>query len=247
MIFLIVYFIIGLSITIDAIKEGVTMPKKWYVILCILWFPLLIICYIHDIFLRIIGFHNQTFFRATDNDDIEAIRKLLKYTFEDPSENNDYAIRMASQRGNAEIVRLLLVDKRINPNILDDYPCRIACRNGHTEVVKLLLQNDKVNPANNNNESIMWASANGYIDVVELLLKDKRVDPTAADNSTIVWALQSGFMNIVKLLLNEERIINAYCLDENINELLTFIKNKGKIYDNLSEEDKLYIKMKWDI
>ena len=62
----------------------------------------------------------------------------------DPSEDGNYAIRMASINGHTEVVRLLLQDRRVDPSDDNNKSIKWASRNGHTDIVKLLLQDERV-------------------------------------------------------------------------------------------------------
>ena len=119
-----------------------------------------------------------------------------------PHANDNKAIRIASEHGNADLVRLLLADPRVDPTAHNNEAIRAASHNGYTYVVKLLLDDGRADPAAFNNGAIRDASHNGYIDVVRLLLTDPRVDPTAADND----AIRGARTEIVTLLLKDPRV-----------------------------------------
>jgi len=89
---------------------------------------------------------------------------------EDPSTDNNYAIRWASGNGHLEVVRLLLSDPRVDPSVNNNYAIRRASENGHTKIVRLLLVDPRVDPSANNNYAIRRASGNGHLEVVRLLL-----------------------------------------------------------------------------
>jgi ankyrin repeat protein len=62
---------------------------------------------------------------------------LLQDNRVDPSDDNNYAIQWAAERGHKEIVEMLLKDKRVDPS---DRSLLYASEFGRTEVVELLLQ-----------------------------------------------------------------------------------------------------------
>ena len=103
----------------------------------------------------------------------------------DPSENDNWAIRIASQNGYVEIVRLLLADPRVDPFATNNWAIRYASENGHIEVVRLLLEDSRVDPSDQNNYAIRCASLNRHLGVVRLLLTDYRVDPS--DKPSIIF------------------------------------------------------------
>ena len=58
----------------------------------------------------------------------------------DPSADDNYAIKGASQNGHVEVVKLLLEDGRADPSANDNYAIRKASKNGHAEVEELLFK-----------------------------------------------------------------------------------------------------------
>src|SRR3989304_5945772 len=53
---------------------------------------------------------------ACKYDQIEVVKLLLQDPKVDPSDQNNYAIRLASRKGHVEVVKLLLQDSRVNPS-----------------------------------------------------------------------------------------------------------------------------------
>ena len=136
----------------------------------------------------------------------ESIILLLQDGRVDPGAQDNYAIRLASQKGHLEIVRILLQDCRVDPGAAYNYAIRFASKKGHLEIVRLLLQDSRVNPCAECNESIRWASENGHLEIVRLLLQDSRIDPGAQDNYAIKIASLCGYLEIVRLLLQDSRV-----------------------------------------
>ena len=73
-----------------------------------------------------------------------AIRKLCNYFCQDdrvdPSANDNYAIRLASEKGHLEVVEVLLRDKRVNPCSCGKQAIKQASKNGHVEIVRILQE-----------------------------------------------------------------------------------------------------------
>ena len=109
----------------------------------------------------------------------EVVELLLENPRVDPSAEDNYAIRKASQAGEVEVVKLLLKDPRVDPSANYNDAIGIASRNGHHKVVELLLNDPRVDPTDEANEAIRMASYQGHHKVVEILVKDPRVDPSA--------------------------------------------------------------------
>ena len=86
---------------------------------------------------------NDFFQKLIRTDNYPQIIKLLllrdSRATVDPSANDNYAIRLASQNGHVETVKLLLEDNRVDPSANNNYSIKEASRNGHMEIVKLLI------------------------------------------------------------------------------------------------------------
>lgn len=81
---------------------------------------------------------------AAANGYTDAVRLLLYRGNIDPSNDHNYAIRVASMNGYTDIVRLLLQNPRVDPTDNYNFAIRIARKNNHIGVVDLLLQEPKV-------------------------------------------------------------------------------------------------------
>jgi ankyrin repeat protein len=155
---------------------------------------------------------------ATAQGNANNVRRLLNYGA-DPSVNNNQAIRIASEIGNAEIVDILLQDYRTDPGAEDNQAICDASYAGHIEVVELLLSDPRVDPSADDNYPIRYASQNGHAEIVQMLLEDERVNPGTggaedADdifyqtNYPIIIASENGHAVVVALLLDsgDERV-----------------------------------------
>jgi len=136
---------------------------------------------------------------------IDDVKRLLNKGI-DPTIDNNYSIRMASENGHTDVVKLLLQDERVDPSDDSNYAIRMSSENGHTGVVKLLLQDERVDPSAYNGRAIRMSSENGHIGVVKLLLQDQRVDPSTTSNLSIIGSSEYGHTEIVKLLLQDGRV-----------------------------------------
>jgi len=112
----------------------------------------------------------ETFKSILTDANIELVQLFLKLTDIDPSADDNYAIRIASENGQTDVVKVLLADSRLspdNPSADDNYAICIASSNGHTDVVKVLLADPRVDPSADDNYAIRIASENGHTDVVK--------------------------------------------------------------------------------
>ncbi len=105
----------------------------------------------------------------------------------DPSLDNNWAIRKASENGYTSVVKLLLdlpIERGVDPSVDNNWAIESASINGFYEIVKLLSElglERGVNPSSDNNFTIKHTSANGYTSVVKLLLDlplERGVDPS---------------------------------------------------------------------
>jgi ankyrin repeat protein len=149
--------------------------------------------------------------------DLNNIYNIIKYGFVDelkikldqgwdPSADDNYPIRYASEYGHIEIVKILLKDKRVDPSAEYNFAIGHAARYGHTEVVKLLLNDKRVDPSANDNFAIRYAAYGGHTEIVKMLLADDRVDPNNRDSFAIRYAADNGHTEIVKILLADKRV-----------------------------------------
>lgn len=113
------------------------------------------------------------------------------------------------------------------------------------ELEKYLKQGG--DPTHDNNYAIRFASNNNEIEVVKLLLKDSRVDPCASDNQAFRRAYRYKHYDIVKLLLDVPEVIKLETPFSSSHEFLSYFRTLNKTYSELSEEEKIYIKLKYDI
>lgn len=148
---------------------------------------------------------SQEFIEAIINDEIEHVRQVIRSGI-DPSINDNFAIKEASESGYTELVRLLLSDPRVDPSAFNDYALRRSAENGHAAVVLLLLQDERADPSAVNDYAIRYAAQNGRTEVVQLLLQDVRVNPAATDNHAIRLAAENGHLITVEILLRDRRV-----------------------------------------
>lgn len=134
----------------------------------------------------------------------------------DPSANNNYAIRVASQTGNVKVVKMLMNVKGVDPGAHNNQAIGLACSEGHIDVVKALLASDLVDPSADDNYAIKRACENGHSKVVKLLLGLHKtgsrksfygkIDPSSENNYAIRMACKNGHLQVVKLLLEDGRV-----------------------------------------
>jgi hypothetical protein len=94
----------------------------------------------------------ENFFEACERGDSGAVNRLLQdFSDLDPADEDNYAIRTASQQDHLSVVNRLLQDERVNP--ADDGNAAIgnASAQGRLSVVNRLLEDKRVNPAASGN------------------------------------------------------------------------------------------------
>jgi len=99
----------------------------------------------------------------------------------DPSVDDNYPIKIASESGNTEVVKLLLSDPRVDPTVNNNGVIKRAAKNGHVKVVKILLDDGRIDPTTQDNYALQWSSRYCHTDVVKLLLADSRVRNSLSD------------------------------------------------------------------
>ena len=123
-----------------------------------------------------------------------------------PEDDEDFALRWASARGDAEEVKRLLADPRVRPESKDSCALRWASKYGHAEVVKLLLGDPRVRPEAKDSCALRWASKCGRAEVVKLLLENGRSNPAARDHEALCNASLRGHIETSRALLQDRRV-----------------------------------------
>ena len=128
---------------------------------------------------------------------------------DDPSVDNNLAIRRACDNGHLDVVKYLMsLPGKIDPSSENNYSIIMASLNGHLEVVKYLISLPKeygIDPSANNNEAIILASKYGHLEVVKYLMslpKEYKIDPCVDNNEAIRYACQRGHLEVVKYLMS---------------------------------------------
>jgi hypothetical protein len=148
----------------------------------------------------------ELFRTAVFTGNVELVDLLLQDPRVDPSADNNWAIRFASNNGHLSIVDRLLQDPRVDPSANDNAAIQFASYNGHLIVVDRLLQDPRVDPSANDNGAILFASDKGHLVIVDRLLQDPRVDPSADYNCAIKLASKKGHLAVVNRLLQDSRV-----------------------------------------
>lgn len=152
--------------------------------------------------------------RASASGDLDRVLELLRT--HDPAENDQYALRKASENGHYGIVRILLQYTSVDASVEHSAALRYASANGHANVVELLLRYSNSDPSALFSYALRMAASNGHLQVVQLLIEDGRVDVTAKHNEAIRWACFYGHWPVVDYLLKQEgvnpRDENNFCV-----------------------------------
>nr|QBK88150.1 MAG: ankyrin repeat protein [Marseillevirus LCMAC202] len=147
----------------------------------------------------------QQFARAIEDQNVDAVKRLLFNPRVDPTAHDNYAIKASSYSGHAAIVRLLLEDGRTDPTAEGSAALRVSSVGGHATVVELLLADGRADPTAKDNDAIRGSSLNGRAEVVKLLLEDGRADPTADNNYAIRRSSEFRHTDVLRLLLADGR------------------------------------------
>jgi len=118
------------------------------------------------------------FFASIERGHVAHARLALRWGT-DPSDDDQAAIRAASQCGHCAVVELLLRDERVDPAAHAQYALFEACAHGHVAVVERLLREPRIDPRAHGQNAFVAACRNGHLDVVVCLLRDGRIDPGA--------------------------------------------------------------------
>lgn len=162
----------------------------------------------------------------------QEIQSLLNTTALDPEFTYNFALKVATTRGNLEVVKSLLASNRVDPfsissaamiagfncdkdivqefindrRVNKDDLMGYACHDGNPFLVRELLKCNGVDPSKGHNFSIRHACKNGHLKIVKQLLKHETVDPTESESESFIVAMQYKHFDIVKELLKDNRV-----------------------------------------
>lgn len=154
----------------------------------------------------------------------KAIEKLLSYHDTDPSFENNFPIREASESGQLDTVRMLLKDERVDPSVTLNYPFRQACAHHHEDVAIELLKHPKLKVDVNEHIFISHACKYNCYKVVAELLTVYNANPFILNNLVLFWARKNNHIDIIKFILNYPKNSN--------NTLETFFDNPNNVSEN---------------
>jgi len=137
---------------------------------------------------------------------------LLQHSSIDPTYNDSFILRFASESGHITGVELLLRDGRADPAACESIALHKATVKGYTEIVRLLLQDGRAQFSIRHAMEILT-----HPDVLSVYLKDPRLTTNIVQR-LFINAINHNLTNQVRILLRDERI-DLYSMDR----LITFV------------------------
>lgn len=110
-------------------------------------------------------------------EDPNATRAFLADPSNDPSVDENFAIRYACTLGHTAVVQMLLEDPRVDPSVHDGLCLYNASGYNYWDVVKILLSDHRVDPSVRENGLLWNALVAKKICVVTILLAHPRLNP----------------------------------------------------------------------
>ena len=191
----------------------------------------------------------EQFLKACEFSILSLVKKLINDGV-NPTIQNNYGIRYASENGHTEIVKELLKDNRVDPSANNNYCIRRASENGYIETVKELLKDNRVDPSVDDNYAIQVAEEGNHTEIVKLLkqhlglnesLRDKLKGKTdeeienvvkGLDTLTKIWYVQRGKIPKKYMPSDEEINIELKKINKWDTRLLLDMYQKIKWIDN---------------
>ncbi|KAJ3266588.1 hypothetical protein HDU77_000139 [Chytriomyces hyalinus] len=157
---------------------------------------------------------------------VDVVRFLLNLPGVDPCDDDNYAIKCASETGQAEIVSILLLHG-CDPSSESNMALQYACEFGHAEVVKILLADPRVDPSSEYFNAFGLACGQNHVPILELLLNDQTRPsmPVQVLNSSLVYAADHGCKDAAEYLLKHPYIDPSF----NENEAVTMAAANGHV------------------
>jgi len=138
---------------------------------------------------------------ACGHGNIDVARLLLSHdTVFNATGHENYAIRLACQRGRIEAVRLLVAIPEVDASTSTNIPIGVVSQRGHLEIARLLLTRPEVDASDDDNYALRMAGASGHLGIVRLLMANSRVAEACTSDffrSIIHVAITHGHTKLV--------------------------------------------------
>jgi hypothetical protein len=108
--------------------------------------------------------------KAVQNNNVDAIKCLLKVEYIDPALNDNEPLIRAIKNNSSALFELLLKDPRVNPAARNNLAVRIATSKNKTDMLQLLLADPRVNPSDMDNDALIKAAYMNNHDSAKMLL-----------------------------------------------------------------------------
>lgn len=167
--------------------------------------------------------------------------------------DNDYCVKVATQKGYLKIVDLCIT-MDVLPQIEDNYLIKCAAFNGHLDIVDFLIRKG-VNYRVENDTPFKYAAENGHLNVVEYFI-NHGISVNCYNNYAVRHAAKNGHVDTVKYLINKganHTTLNEYALrTATMNNHLDVVKclteNKSNIRIDNDRLIRYAIEMRqWDM
>ena len=145
--------------------------------------------------------------------DETAIAHLLKNGY-NPNQDDNFALTMIVESGDAELFRFLSKDARFGQGVFLIGFFQNAVSKGHTELVKMFMSIFKVNPADWGNKAIKTTCVKNWPEILDIFLKDQRIDPNHIQLQPFeVNDFHENYLLNIATELGHEKIVQRLLLD----------------------------------
>lgn len=168
---------------------------------------------------------------------IKLLEKFLKEGKDDPSHQNNWAIRAASSAGQCDIVRLLIKDSRVDPSDNNNESLKLAIQNKDTETVRVLLNDVRVLNLIKGNDELLLANEYNATEIFKIFLKHEKTDVSKDDNFIFIDSIKKQRFKHIEMLSDDLRVdlssndnkISKELLNNNMYKELNFLIDNGLI------------------
>jgi len=145
---------------------------------------------------------------ACKQGNVAVVDQLLHDKRIDPTDDDNYPLRVACDKGHIDVVKILLKDKRVDPSSRDCEVIKYAIHDKRMDIVDLLVNgvcNYTEEYKNTAIAAAVYYTEGDDMEFVNPFLKSKHFNPCGLENRALFATLEDRKYNIFRFLLSDDR------------------------------------------